>query len=88
MQNERRAEPQAETSAPAASTSEASVARAPVAELSRFIAAAFERVGLPPSDAAAVAALMTETDLTGADAHGVFRLPQYVRRIQAGGVIP
>jgi L-2-hydroxycarboxylate dehydrogenase (NAD+) len=31
---------------------------------------------------------MTEADLTGADAHGIFRLPQYVRRIQAGGVNP
>src|SRR5262249_6230466 len=28
----------------------------------------------------------TEADLTGADAHGIFRLPQYVRRIRAGGV--
>ena len=55
-------------------------ARATAAELSRF--------GLPPDDAAEVAELMTETDLTGADAHGVFRLPQYVRRIQAGGVNP
>jgi LDH2 family malate/lactate/ureidoglycolate dehydrogenase len=31
---------------------------------------------------------MLEADLTGADAHGVFRLPQYVRRIKAGGVNP
>jgi LDH2 family malate/lactate/ureidoglycolate dehydrogenase len=30
--------------------------------------------------------LMNEADLTGADAHGIFRLPQYVRRIRAGGV--
>src|SRR5262249_40043498 len=37
-------------------------------------------------DAAEVAELMTEADLTGADAHGVFRLPQYVRRLRAGGV--
>ena len=28
---------------------------------------------------------MREADLTGADAHGVFRLPQYVRRLKAGG---
>ena len=63
-------------------------ARATAAELSRFIAAVFERVGLPAADAAKVAELMTEADLTGADAHGVFRLPQYVRRIQAGGVNP
>jgi LDH2 family malate/lactate/ureidoglycolate dehydrogenase len=43
-------------------------------------------VGLPPADAAKVAELMLEADLAGADAHGVFRLPQYVRRIKAGGV--
>ena len=34
------------------------------------------------------AALMGEADLTGADAHGVFRLPQYVRRLKAGGFNP
>jgi LDH2 family malate/lactate/ureidoglycolate dehydrogenase len=32
--------------------------------------------------------LMGEADLTGADAHGVFRLPQYVRRLKAGGFNP
>jgi L-2-hydroxycarboxylate dehydrogenase (NAD+) len=31
---------------------------------------------------------MLEADLTGADAHGVFRLPQYVKRLRAGGVNP
>ena len=31
---------------------------------------------------------MVETDLAGADAHGVFRLPHYVRRLRAGGVNP
>jgi len=46
---------------------------------------ALTAVGLPAADAAKVARLMTEADLTGADAHGVFRLPQYVRRIRAGG---
>jgi L-2-hydroxycarboxylate dehydrogenase (NAD+) len=25
-------------------------------------------------------------DVRGADAHGVFRLPQYVRRIRSGGI--
>jgi L-2-hydroxycarboxylate dehydrogenase (NAD+) len=46
------------------------------------------KAGLPATDAAKVAELMTEADLTGADAHGVFRLPQYVRRLRAGGVNP
>jgi LDH2 family malate/lactate/ureidoglycolate dehydrogenase len=31
---------------------------------------------------------MTEADLVGADAHGVFRLPQYVKRLKAGGINP
>ena len=54
--------------------------------LEAFIADAMVAVGLPTADAAAVGRLMTEADLTGADAHGIFRLPQYVRRIRAGGV--
>jgi LDH2 family malate/lactate/ureidoglycolate dehydrogenase len=53
-----------------------------------FIKDAMLAVGLPDADAAKVAELMVEADLTGADAHGVFRLPQYVRRIKAGGVNP
>src|SRR5258708_10388588 len=51
-----------------------------------FIGEAMTAIGLPAADATRVAELMTEADLTGADAHGVFRLPQYVRRIRAGGV--
>jgi LDH2 family malate/lactate/ureidoglycolate dehydrogenase len=31
---------------------------------------------------------MVEADLTGADSHGIFRLPQYVRRIRNGGMNP
>jgi L-2-hydroxycarboxylate dehydrogenase (NAD+) len=50
-----------------------------------LIADALTAAGLPPSDAARCAELMTEADLTGADGHGIFRLPQYVRRLAAGG---
>jgi LDH2 family malate/lactate/ureidoglycolate dehydrogenase len=53
-----------------------------------FIDEALQRVGLPAQDASKVARLMAEADLTGADAHGVFRLPQYVHRIQVGGINP
>jgi LDH2 family malate/lactate/ureidoglycolate dehydrogenase len=53
-----------------------------------FIADSLTTVGLPAGDAAKVAELMLEADLTGADAHGVFRLPQYVRRLRAGGINP
>ncbi len=44
--------------------------------------------GVPAADAAKIAELMLEADLTGADAHGVFRLPQYVLRFKLGGLNP
>src|SRR5690242_18792139 len=43
------------------------------------------KLGLPEGDAAIVAALMAQADLQGSDGHGVSRLPQYARRIKAGG---
>lgn len=51
-----------------------------------FIAQAFGSVGMRERDANDVAALMTRADLLGADGHGIFRLPQYLRRIRAGGI--
>jgi L-2-hydroxycarboxylate dehydrogenase (NAD+) len=48
--------------------------------------AAFERAGLPREDAGVVAGLMAEADLQGSEGHGVMRLPQYLRRLGAGGV--
>src|SRR3954468_3306746 len=60
----------------------------PAPRLRAFIAAALEQVGIPAADAQVVAHLMVEADLQGSDGHGVFRLPQYIRRIQAGGVNP
>ena len=56
------------------------------ARLESFVAAALSGVGLPAADAATCASLMTQADLNGADGHGIFRLPQYVRRIKAGAV--
>ncbi len=41
---------------------------------------------LPDADAASVGHLMAQADLQGSDGHGVIRLPQYSRRILAGGV--
>ena len=55
-------------------------------KLRDFIARAFIAAGLPAPDAATIAQLMAEADLIGADAHGIFRLPQYVRRIEGGAV--
>ena len=53
--------------------------------LKAFIQEALTKLGLPKADAATVAALMAEADLQGSDGHGVTRLPQYARRIKAGG---
>ena len=59
--------------------------RIPAKVIAAFIADSMKAAGLPAGDAAKVAELMTEADLTGADAHGVFRLPMYIKRIQKGG---
>lgn len=58
----------------------------PYERLRDFIARAFETAGMPSADALAVGALMAEADLQGSDGHGVIRLPQYLRRIRAGGI--
>ena len=60
----------------------------PAAAIDALIRDAMTAIGVPGGDAAKIAELMVEADLVGADAHGVFRLPQYVRRIRAGGVNP
>jgi LDH2 family malate/lactate/ureidoglycolate dehydrogenase len=60
----------------------------PIATLVEFISRALAAAGIPPEDASQVAALMAEADARGGDAHGVFRLPQYVKQIQSGAVNP
>src|SRR6202161_1665990 len=57
----------------------------PARAVTSLIKDSFVAAGLPEADAARCAELMTEADLTGADGHGIFRLPQYVRRLKAGG---
>src|SRR5579864_2584199 len=64
----------------------ANAQRLPARRLERFIAAAFLATGLPKKDAQTCAQLMARADLLGADGHGIFRLPQYVRRIRGGAV--
>ena len=59
-----------------------------IAKLVEFIARALVAAGIPPEDADQVASLMAEADARGGDAHGVFRLPQYVKQIQSGAVNP
>jgi L-2-hydroxycarboxylate dehydrogenase (NAD+) len=57
-----------------------------ISEMIEFITRALVSVNVPPEDASQVAALMAESDARGGDAHGIFRLPQYVKQIQDGAV--
>lgn len=59
--------------------------RVPPRAMRDFIARAFEAVDMPAQDAADCARLMVEADLTGFDAHGIFRLKQYIGRIKGAG---
>ena len=54
--------------------------------LRQFITDSFIACGLPATDAEIAGSLMAQADLMGQDGHGVFRLPQYVRRIRDGGL--
>src|SRR6202158_3447266 len=60
--------------------------RVGITEIRGFVTRALASAGIPPEDAPEVAALMAEADARGGDAHGVFRLPQYVKQIQSGGI--
>jgi len=64
------------------------MSRPPVSstDLTAFIARCFIASGMPKTDADIAGDLMTKADLMGQDGHGVFRLPMYIRRIQAGGL--
>ena len=55
-------------------------------QLRAFIAGAFEAVAVPRDEARAIAQLMAQADINGSEGHGVFRLPQYIRRIKGGAV--
>jgi LDH2 family malate/lactate/ureidoglycolate dehydrogenase len=64
-------------------TSEYRLAAAP--GLTRFVAAALERLGVVPADAAIVAEVLVAADLRGVESHGVARLESYyVRRLRGG----
>jgi len=51
-----------------------------------FIAQALVSAQVPEIDAKLIGQLMVQSDLVGADGHGIFRLPAYLKRIRAGGV--
>lgn len=51
-----------------------------------FIHRVLTAAGMRDGDARSIADLMAEGDVNGADGHGVFRLPMYIKRIKAGGL--
>lgn len=53
-----------------------------------FVARALRTRGVSEGDAARVASLMVEADLYGYGTHGVFRLRQYMARLDGGGCNP
>jgi LDH2 family malate/lactate/ureidoglycolate dehydrogenase len=53
-----------------------------------FTADALRACGVPEADAAIAAGAMIEADVTGADAHGIFRLTNYVAQLRRGQVNP
>lgn len=63
---------------------QAKATRIPVGAVTALIVDSLSAVGVPAADANKIAELMLEADLIGADAHGVFRLPQYLTRLKLG----
>lgn len=53
-----------------------------------FVTQALTARGVPNADATTVAGLMVEADIYGYDTHGVFRLRQYLARLEGGGFNP
>jgi len=62
--------------------------RVPAPAVTSLIVDALLKAGVPKDDAIKIAGLMLEADLIGADAHGVFRLTQYVQRLKLGSTNP
>ena len=50
-----------------------------------FMHRCFVATGFPSDDAGIIARFMAESDIMGKDSHGIFRLPGYIGRVQAGG---
>jgi LDH2 family malate/lactate/ureidoglycolate dehydrogenase len=60
--------------------------RVPASKLETFVTRAFQTVGISEPAARSIAELMVRADVQGSEGHGIFRLPQYIRRIKGGAV--
>ena len=69
-------------------TADDNARRVPAAAVHSFMADAFRACGLPDDDAKIVAGAMLDADLSGSDAHGIFRLAGYVKQLKAGNFNP
>jgi len=56
--------------------------------LQEFTAKVFEGLGMPPGDAAKEAEVLVWANLRGVDSHGVQRIAEYARRVDAGQMNP
>jgi LDH2 family malate/lactate/ureidoglycolate dehydrogenase len=56
--------------------------------LERFTAGLLSAAGSPADIAAEVAQHLIKSNLSGHDSHGVIRIPQYVRQIDSGEIVP
>ena len=54
--------------------------------LKGFVSRCLSSCSISNKESKIISDLMIEADLRGADGHGIFRLPQYVKRIRAGGI--
>src|SRR5215510_15653830 len=60
--------------------------RIPAAAIRAFMIDALRACALPEADAGIVAHAMLDADLSGSDAHGIFRLAGYVGLIRRGQI--
>ena len=65
-------------------TADENARRVPAAAILSYMTDAFRACGLPEADAKTVAGAMLDADLSGSDAHGIFRLAGYVKQLKSG----
>jgi len=58
------------------------------APLRDFCAQVFEKMDVPPEDAAVTADVLVAANLRGIDSHGVARLKRYVNGLRDGMILP
>ncbi len=56
--------------------------------LHNITAAIFQAAGAPEDIAAQVADVLVDNHLAGHDSHGILRIPEYIKSVQAGEIIP